>query len=87
VTLPPITITPADCSPVLDLLVVKDASSKPTSFITLDQLTHVMTISPVNPTDLGIYNIIVQANVSSPVSPLNTNPTFVNKYTIDVFTF
>ena len=46
-----------------------------------------MTFVPVNPTDLGSYNIVVQATVSAPVSAFNMDPAYANRYTLDVFTF
>ena len=47
----------------------------------------VLTITPVNPTNLGLFNIIVRVTVSATPSAFNTDPAFVNSATLDAFTF
>jgi len=76
VTLPAFTILPTYCNPLVQL-VVTEASSQVVDFISVDQQTGVLTITPINPTNLGMYSIIVSANASL----------YTNSATLNLFTF
>jgi len=86
-TLPAFTILPTYCNPVVQSLAVMEATSKVIDFISFDQQNGVLTITPIKPTNLDLYSLMVNASVSATLSPLNSDPSFVNSATLTIFTF
>ena len=77
-TLPAINLMPSYCTPLLDALVLTETTAQDISFMTLDFAADPKTVNivPDIATNVGIYNVKLQATLSCP--NFNSDPMFVN---------
>lgn len=80
-TLPTLTLKPSFCTPSLVSLTLVETADQNISFMTLNFATKVVNVVPVDPENLGSYNLKLMVNLSCPTYNNDASfPTAVTNY-------